>query len=95
MPRGTPLLGCAFDVTESPVTDDQLKFLFDEYDTDGSGGLDAAEFKKAYLSLEWYGMPPSDAEIARAFTRAGGTPDAGSRIAFPQFAILMLQRSLM
>jgi hypothetical protein len=53
--------------------------------------LNRAEFKKAYLSLEHYGVVPSQADIDRQFSRYGN----GERLTYDEFCILMLERSRM
>ena len=75
----------------NPVADDELRAAFAALDRDGSGRLDAAEFKRAYVALEWFGKPPSEAEVDAAFRRC--CRDAAKGVTFDEFAVLMLQRS--
>ena len=72
------------------MVDDELIAEFRRFDRDHTGSLDAAEFKKAYAALEWFGKPPSDAEVDAAFRRC--CRDDG-RVSFEEFSVLMLQRS--
>eukprot|EP00672_Neobodo_designis_P020629 CAMPEP_0174848612 /NCGR_PEP_ID=MMETSP1114-20130205/13625_1 /TAXON_ID=312471 /ORGANISM="Neobodo designis, Strain CCAP 1951/1" /LENGTH=528 /DNA_ID=CAMNT_0016082917 /DNA_START=180 /DNA_END=1766 /DNA_ORIENTATION=+ len=81
-----------YDVSHSPITDAQLRIEFEQYDTDGSGKLSKAEFKKKYLSLDWAGLVPSDREFDRTWERYCGADDV---LSFDEFCLFMLRRSRM
>jgi Ca2+-binding EF-hand superfamily protein len=82
----------ANDVSGVAISEEQLAAEFRKYDKLGRGYLDRAEFKKAYLALENYGLEPSQFEIDSMFHKYGGGSD---RVTFDEFCILMLHRSRM
>lgn len=81
------------DVSGVCISDDQLRSEFAKYDKDGSDVLNKAEFKQAYLAMESFGLPISDAQFERDFKRMGGHNDG--YITYDEFCIFMLKRSRM
>lgn len=79
------------DVSGVAISDAQLRREFGKYDRNGNGYLDRVEFKRAYLSLENYGLVPSQAEIDRLFSKYG----KDEKVYFDEFCLLMLTRSRM
>ncbi|CUG91038.1 calmodulin-related protein, putative [Bodo saltans] len=79
------------DVSGVAISDAQLRREFGKYDRNGNGFLDRNEFKRAYLSLENYGLVPSQAEIDRLFSKYG----KNEKVYFDEFCLLMLTRSKM
>lgn len=71
--------------------DDYLREMFDYFDTDKSGSLDAAEFKHVYQnSLENFGAPLTDKDLSRTFARFD--KDKSGRLSYDEFCVLMLSR---
>ena len=58
------------DISGVTIGEAQLRHDFAKYDTNRNGVLDAAEFRAAYKGMEWYGNPPSDREMGKAFADA-------------------------
>lgn len=73
----------------SAIFDDELQQLFEMYDIHNRGYLDREEFKKEYLSMEQYGLEPSQAEVNLRFRQYSRGSD---KINYNEFCILMLQR---
>jgi Ca2+-binding EF-hand superfamily protein len=65
-----------------------LRADFARFDTDGSGALDAAEFRAAYRRMESFGLPLSDCQLDMAF----GPVARDGRVEFDGFCVLMLKR---
>ena len=79
------------DVSGVAISEHQLKREFAKYDKNGTGYLSRADFKKAYLSMEHYGLVPSQAQIDAMFNKYG----SDERLSFNEFCVLMLHRSRM
>lgn len=80
------------DVSGVAISEAQLRREFAKYDKNNNGFLDRNEFKKAYLSLEHYGLIPSQQEIDRLFGKYAGKDE---KVMFNEFCVLMLTRSRM
>lgn len=78
-----------------PVVDEELKMLFDTYDSDGSGFIDREEFKNEYRSFENFGLEMTDKELDNLFDRYDFQGKKDGKLSFPEFAMLMLRRSKM
>jgi len=79
------------DVSGVAISEAQLRREFSKYDRNNNGFLDRTEFKKAYLSLEHYGLVPTQSEIDRLFSKYC----KNDRVSFDEFCVLMLTRSRM
>jgi Ca2+-binding EF-hand superfamily protein len=79
------------DVSGVAISEKQLVREFSKYDKNGNGFLNRAEFKKAYLSMEHFGVVPSHAQIDALFNKYG----SDDRLSFNEFCVLMLHRSRM
>lgn len=79
------------DISGVAISEQQLRREFNKYDREGSGQLDKNEFKRIYLSLEHYGLPPTEAEVTRLFSKYS----KDEKMSFDEFCIVMLQRSRM
>eukprot|EP01065_Artemidia_motanka_P049675 TRINITY_DN829_c0_g2_i1.p1 TRINITY_DN829_c0_g2~~TRINITY_DN829_c0_g2_i1.p1 ORF type:complete len:277 (+),score=89.07 TRINITY_DN829_c0_g2_i1:59-889(+) len=72
------------------IDDEDLRELFATYDRDGTGFVSRSEFKMEYRNFEDYGLPLTDKELDRIFSRFGGSDD---KLSFEEFSILMLMRA--
>jgi hypothetical protein len=73
------------------VYDEDLRDLFDKFDSGKQGFLDVAAFKRAYAAMEDYGLPVSDRDLERVFR-----PFApNGRLSYDAFCVVMLKRSRM
>lgn len=79
------------DVSGVAISDAQLRREFAKYDPQGKGFLNRTEFQKAYLSLEHYGLTPTQGEIDRLFSKYV----KDDKVSFDAFCVLMLTRSRM
>ncbi len=74
------------------VPDDSvLREMFEYFDSDKSGSLDASEFKRLYTeSFENYGAPATQKSIDRLFAKLDR--DNSGRLSYEEFCILVLNR---
>ena len=99
---GPALEAAASTKVYTPETVSQLRGLFDLYDTDGSGSIDANELRSALQEilasfssghgLDLDGTGPSQAELALARAREDaflGSINVTGEISFPRFVELM------
>jgi len=77
------------DVSDVPITDDELRVQFDRIDQNGNGWIDKKEFTVFYRELESFGMEESDEELADLLSRYKMLGD--DRLSFDEFAIIMLK----
>jgi len=78
------------DLTGLPVSDEQLRATFQEYDKDGNGYLSRSEFRREYAKFDALGAPLSKTTLDRLFSKFDG---GDNKISFEEFSFLMLQRS--
>eukprot|EP01012_Entosiphon_sulcatum_P057264 TRINITY_DN81005_c0_g1_i1.p1 TRINITY_DN81005_c0_g1~~TRINITY_DN81005_c0_g1_i1.p1 ORF type:complete len:263 (-),score=48.83 TRINITY_DN81005_c0_g1_i1:15-755(-) len=76
------------DPSQSIVTDDQLRDLFEQFDTDGSGFISRQEFKRIYRSFEDFGTPVSKQDL-NALLKKYKVFDDGI-VTYQEFALIML-----
>eukprot|EP01012_Entosiphon_sulcatum_P023717 TRINITY_DN28823_c0_g1_i1.p1 TRINITY_DN28823_c0_g1~~TRINITY_DN28823_c0_g1_i1.p1 ORF type:complete len:372 (-),score=54.88 TRINITY_DN28823_c0_g1_i1:79-1194(-) len=77
------------DITNSLITEAQLRAEFQRYDVDGTGLLDQSEFTEAYKAFEDFGLAVTDADVKALLSRIR-THQEGA-INFDEFCILMLR----
>lgn len=71
------------------IFEDELRQLFIRFDRDGLGYLDRNSFKKVYMSMEQYGLEPTQAEIDNQIAKYSR---GSNKIFFDEFCVLMLHR---
>eukprot|EP00756_Hemistasia_phaeocysticola_P039573 Hpha_TRINITY_DN16822_c0_g22::TRINITY_DN16822_c0_g22_i1::g.149854::m.149854 len=77
------------DVSDVPITDDELKEQFEKIDQNGNGWIDKGEFVQFYRELESYGVEETEEELAEILARYNMLGD--NRLSFDEFAIIMLK----
>eukprot|EP01065_Artemidia_motanka_P006142 TRINITY_DN13007_c0_g1_i1.p1 TRINITY_DN13007_c0_g1~~TRINITY_DN13007_c0_g1_i1.p1 ORF type:complete len:314 (+),score=131.74 TRINITY_DN13007_c0_g1_i1:64-1005(+) len=77
------------DVSDVPITDNELRSIFDKIDLNGNGWIDKKEFKEFYRDLESYGIEETDDELQHLLHGYNMLGD--ERLAYEEFAILMLK----
>ena len=84
-PQYTGLL----NVSPWPTSDDQLRSVFNDLDTNSDGYLQKSEFMTCYRSFENYGAEEDESAIREKFSRFRSLGE--NRISFEEFCIIMLQ----
>lgn len=75
-----------------PVTDNRIQDLFDSLDVDHSGTVPVEVVKKFYLSLEHYGVSPTEKEVDEKVRKYAMTSeDALTYDEFACFALSLAQ----
>jgi hypothetical protein len=77
------------DITQSLVSDAQLRNEFRKYDTTDIGWIDKSTLKHAYLNFHHYGLRLSDAELDHILQTFRSLPD--NKLSYEEFCLFMLQ----
>ncbi|KAH9580131.1 EF-hand domain [Trypanosoma melophagium] len=84
-------LESVYDTADRAVFDDELRVEFKKYANDNQDYIDRKKFIKAYLAMEHYGLPLTEAEVDRIICRYS----KGEKITYDEFCVIMLQRARM
>eukprot|EP01006_Ploeotia_vitrea_P066295 TRINITY_DN94686_c0_g1_i1.p1 TRINITY_DN94686_c0_g1~~TRINITY_DN94686_c0_g1_i1.p1 ORF type:complete len:224 (-),score=19.94 TRINITY_DN94686_c0_g1_i1:112-696(-) len=76
------------DITNTVITDKQIRALFNQYDVDHNGWISADEVKAIYNSRENFSLLPSQTQIDSIIHKYNLLGD--KRISYDEFAIIML-----
>lgn len=79
------------NITGVPVTENQLRKLYDAFTADGSDCVSVESLITFYNSLDQIGVPHSEREVRWAVTECAKTKPEG--LTFPEFACFMLKIS--
>ncbi|EKG05566.1 calmodulin, putative [Trypanosoma cruzi] len=84
-------LGFAYDAADRAIFDNELQAEFKKYAGEGQDYIDRDRFIKAYISMEHYGLIPTENEANRVLSRYC----TGDKVHYNEFCIIMLQRARM
>ncbi|ESL05619.1 calmodulin [Trypanosoma rangeli SC58] len=80
-----------YDTADTAVFEDELQAEFRKYAGDNQNYIDRDKLIKAYLSMEHYGLPPTESEVNQLISRYC----TGTKVNYNEFCILMLRRARM
>jgi len=83
-------VGIGIENSGAAVDEGSLRFLFNAYDTNGSGEIDREEFKAKYQGFENFGLPMTKREVDKLFDRYD--KNRNGMLCFDEFCMLMLFR---
>ncbi|RNF14522.1 putative calmodulin [Trypanosoma conorhini] len=84
-------LDSVYDTADNAVFEDELRAEFRKYADGNKDYIDRDRFIKAYMSMEHYGLTPTENEVNRLISRYC----AGSKVTYDEFCIIMLRRARM
>lgn len=83
-------LDSVYDTADTAIFDDELRMEFKKYANE-SQYIDREKFVKVYLSMEHYGLTPSEKDVNQLFSKYC----KGDKITYNEFCVIMLRRARM
>ncbi|RNE96299.1 putative calmodulin [Trypanosoma rangeli] len=80
-----------YDTADTAIFEDELRAEFRKYAGDSQNYIDRDELIKAYLSMEHYGLAPTESGVNQLISRYC----TGNKVNYDVFCVLMLRRARM